>query len=363
MKVLMLGPASSVHMQRWAKAVSNNGWNVILVSLPEDKWNNFDSNEFTNIKLIYLRISGKKGYYLNAAELNRIYNRELPNVVNAHYGSGYGTLARISKLKPLILSVWGSDVYDFPYTNIINNLIIKKNINAALYIASTSNCMALQTNKLMGRNVNCFITPFGVDTEKFKPLNNETKKDTFVFGIVKTLTQKYGIEYLIKAYDLFLKQIPLEEKRIELRIYGDGEDRNKLEDLVQNLNLSGVVFGGKIDNSKVPYVINNFDVFCCSSIRNSESFGVAAVEAMACGVPVIATDVDGFKEVIKNNETGILVQREDPVAMAKAMLYLYNNPEIRKTMGKNGRKRVMEYYNWDDNVNTMLKIYEKAKRT
>lgn len=87
--------------------------------------------------------------------------------------------------------------------------------------------------------------------------------------------------------------------------------------------------------------------------------GVAAVEAMAMGKAVVATDVDGFKEVISNEKTGIIVSRHSVEDAEKAILKVALDPTYRTNLGKNGRKRVEENYDWDKNVNTMLKLYEK----
>lgn len=92
---------------------------------------------------------------------------------------------------------------------------------------------------------------------------------------------------------------------------------------------------------------------------DSESFGVAAVEAMACGIPVIASDADGFKEVIEDGITGILVPKGDIDAIAESMYKLMHNDKLRKQMGQAGVQHVKKLYDWDNNVNNMEEIYYK----
>lgn len=94
---------------------------------------------------------------------------------------------------------------------------------------------------------------------------------------------------------------------------------------------------------------------------DSESFGVAAVEAMACEVPVVATEVAGFKEVIIDRECGFLIHKNEPEEMAECILKLYHSEELRNCFGKNGRQRVLEKYNWDSNIDTMSVLYKEVR--
>lgn len=100
------------------------------------------------------------------------------------------------------------------------------------------------------------------------------------------------------------------------------------------------------------------DVFCIPS--HSESFGVAAVEAMSCGVPVVVTNVGGLPEVVRENETGLIVPKENPEKLAQAILTLLRDDKKRKDMGLKGIAHVKENYNWFDNANKMLQLYNKV---
>ena len=312
-----------------------------------------------------LKYSGTKAYLMNSYELNKLYKQINPDIVNAHYASGYGTLARFSELRPLILSVWGSDVYDFPYQNKLKMRIIKDNLLYADEIASTSNCMAKQVKKLLNLDsVNITVTPFGVDTKKFLRKNEKRKRDNICIGNIKTLTPKYGISDLIKSIRILkdkLKDDNLGDisNTIKLIIYGDGEQKEELVEMVKKYDLNDTVeFKDKIPNSEVPNALENFDIFCATSI--SESFGVSAVEAMAMELPVVATDVDGFKEVVDDGVTGIIVKRQKPVEIATALKKLVLDEGMRLDMGKKGRKRVLRLYDWEKNVDIMEKLYNNV---
>ena len=361
-KVLFLSAANSIHTIRWVNALSKK-FEVHLVYCKNHKPN----LDVVNSKVIMheLSVPAPLGYYLNAFQLRKLFHIIKPNIVNAHYASGYGTLARIAKIKPLLLSIWGSDVYDFPNESTLKKKILEKNIFYADEIASTSIAMAKELKRQFPNlKKEIFITPFGVDTNKFKNMHIEREDEDFNIGNIKALEEKYGIEYLILGVEELLNNLKNKDSslasKIKLYIYGDGSQREYLENLITSHNLNNNVFlMGKIPNNEVPNKLNEFDVFCASSVLNSESFGVAVVEAMACEVPVIATDTDGFCEVIENGKTGILIQKKNSAEICNALFEILNNKKKALEYGKDGRKRVIQKYDWNKNVTYMVHVYNQ----
>lgn len=356
MNIIFLSAANNIHTVRWVNALSALGHEITLISLPNHRQSCDKISE--NVTVKYLRFGGRSGYYLNSLELSKISKLVNPDVINVHYASGYGTLARLSGIKNVILSVWGSDVYDYPYKSCFNMWIIRRNILSAALIASTSYCMARQTQKLVNVKLDITVTPFGVDTKHFTPINRiSPKTDKFTIGVIKALAPKYGIDIILRAFSIMLKQLPGDVKdSIELVICGTGTEYKALQNLSLELNIEKyVTWKGYIPNHELPQLINQFDVFCLGS--RLESFGVAAVEAMSCGLPVIATDVDGFKEVIEDNVSGFIVPRDNAEMMASKILQLYYSPELRTKLGNSARKRVEEFYDWNKNVIQMENLY------
>lgn len=355
MKIIILSGADSIHTVRWTNAYASMGHSVHLVTMPDhivrkDKLNN-------NVTIHYLKYPSPYGYFINAIELNRLCKKIDPDVINVHFASGYGTLARWAHIHPYVLSVWGSDVYDVPYQSRLKHYIVKRNLLNADALASTSYAMTLQTKKVMGDNsIQIAVTPFGVNINEFSPNIAPTPKNDniFLFGTIKKLTYKYGIDYIIKGFDIFLKEWKAngsQGKEPRLYICGKGANKQDFIALRDSLGLADYVeIEGYIAHELVASKIRSFDVSCFGSELDSESFGVSAVESMACSVPVIATDVDGFKEVIVDGETGYIVPRKNAQAIAEKMKDLYYDSVKRDTFGKNGRARVEKLYNWDDNV-------------
>jgi glycosyltransferase involved in cell wall biosynthesis len=142
--------------------------------------------------------------------------------------------------------------------------------------------------------------------------------------------------------------------RLRLVLVGGGPQRAALQALASQLNVTEqVTFVEQIPHESVPDWLNRFDVFVMPSRLDSESFGVAAVEASACGLPVIASDAGGLPEVVRDGVTGLVVPREDSAALAAAIRTLVLDEPRRLAAGQAGREFVKSAYNWPDCVAQM----------
>ena len=236
--------------------------------------------------------------------------------------------------------------------------MIQFNLYRADKILSTSHVMVLETKQYTNKEIH--VTPFGIDLSKFKKMEFHTdfSPETIVVGTVKTLSSKYGIDYLIKAFKIVKENNS--DLSLKLMIVGDGEDKIKLVNLCRNLNISDdVVFVGKVNNNLVPNYLNVIDIYVALSTLESESFGVAIVEASASEKPVVVSNVGGLPEVVANNKTGFVVESKNPQEAAKKIEKLILDKALRVKMGKAGRERVKELYNWEENVSLMVATYSK----
>jgi glycosyltransferase involved in cell wall biosynthesis len=123
-----------------------------------------------------------------------------------------------------------------------------------------------------------------------------------------------------------------------------------------------VQFVGAVAHAQVPEQLHSFDIFAAASRLDSESFGVAVIEASACGLPVVVTRAGGLPEVVRRGETGLVVERENPAALAEALQRLIDDPTLRARLGAAGRAHVQACYEWDTSVQTMIDVYRQALR-
>lgn len=360
MKVLIISDAQSVHTQRWVSSLNEKGVEVILYSI-KPYLDDFYSSR--RIKCYFFDLFSykreKKGifaavqrHFQAVRHLKKVLKEVRPDILHAHYVTSYSLIAAMSGFHPLIVSLWGSDIYIFPRQLKINELIVRYTLKKADTVLSTSHVMAKEASKYTDKDIQ--ITPFGVDTSLFRR-SVAPSKEKFIIGSVKTLSYKYGTEYLIRAF----KQVTVNNPNLDcyLELVGKGPDERKLKNLAIELGISDrVLFTGYIRNDILPKVFDRFSVACYMSL--SESFGVSALEAMSCNCPVVASDADGFKEVVENGVTGIIVPKYDYKAAADAIQIFIDDPSKIITMGAAGRERVSELYQWSDNVDTMISIYK-----
>lgn len=360
MRILILGDSNSPHIIKLAKSLYKEGMQIIIFSLTTNCVDDYD--ELKNIQIVSANFAIKRNkisiykikYLKSLVTLKKIINKFKPDILHAHYASSYGFLGALTRFHPFILSVWGSDIYYFPKKSYFHKKLIQYVLNKADRLLSTSNAMKKETLRYTNKIIE--VTPFGVDLEEFKPMqvNSMFNSEDIIIGTIKTLEKIYGIDYLIKSFKIISEKYP--NLPLKLLIVGDGSQRNLLKNLVKFLNLENkVIFTGKIKFKDVPKYYNMISIFVIPSL--SESFGVAGVEALACEVPVIASNVGGLSEVIEDNKTGFLVPPKDIIKLADAIEKLILDDKLRKNMGKYGRIRVSKFFNWNENVNEIIKIY------
>lgn len=349
MKVLLLAPASVIHTQRWAAGLAGRGVEVVLATQHADAaW-----PVPAGVRVVVLPWRGPPGYFANVPALRRLLRQERPDLLNAHYASGYGSSAALAGFRPWLLSVWGSDVYDFPRQGWLQGAWLRRNLRQADAIASTSHAMAAQVRRLWPGVGRLWVTPFGIDTRRFAPPPPlDRPAEGVVIGTVKTLAPKYGIDVLLRA---FARLLPRPGPAPCLRIVGGGPQRAALEALAISLGVAArVQFVGPVAHAEVPAQLHQLDIYVAASRLDSESFGVAVLEASACARPVVVSDAGGLPEVVDDGVTGLVVPRDDPAALAAALQRLVDDAPLRQRLGRAGRERVLQHYDWDRCVEQML---------
>lgn len=354
MKIIIFAPGNSIHTHRWVDSLKEKKHEVTLITFGS----HYDKEYSNSVQTIVLKslFKGKFSYLTTIWELKKILKSLEYDIFHAHFASSYGFIASLAKPKPFILSVWGTDVYKFPNKNPIFRRMLTNALKKADVVCSTSYDMAKVSRKLVNRPYE--IIPFGVDTTHFKPGNELKQSDETVFGIVKTLTDFYGIPDLLHAFNIVHQQRP----NTKLILVGKGTQVDKYKKWVKERNLEeSVTFYGPVPHKEVPKYMQLIDVFVVPS-REYESFGVVAVEASACGIPVIGTSAGGLKEVVLEGKTGYIVPNKEPQKIANAMLKLADSPLMRNEMGEAGRVHVLEHFRWEKNVESMIDIYHYVRK-
>lgn len=350
-KICFLADADSIHTRKWVDFFSSYDNEIYLISMRTTTY-----KYSKNVKLIVMEppFKSKLSYLFIIRNIRKLIDDIKPDILHSHYATSYGLYGRMSGYHPFIISVWGSDVYEFPRSSNLKARLLKFILKGADAVCSTSLDMRNETKKYYNTG-EITITPFGVDIEKFSIKSPVLNGECITIGVIKNLRKIYGIEYLIKAFETLMKET---EKDIRLMIVGDGPERENLEKLCTELGISSkITFTGNIDNSRVSEYINKMDIVCIPSL--SESFGVAAVEACACGRPVVSTNVGGLKEIVIDDYNGYTVEPKNSDLIKEKLQILIDDENKIKDFSINARKIAVEKYNWIENAGIMKSLYEK----
>ncbi len=362
MKILLLGDINSSHLLKWIRSLSSEGFEIavftlnqpnqlIIDSLPnvevfssgKNSSGNFNGSDF-----------GKLKYLTAVSTLRTIVKKWKPDVVHAHYATSYGLLGALSGHQPFFISVWGSDIFEFPTKSSIHKKAISGILSRATKIFSASEILAVKTRVLTKKEV--VVIPFGIDTDLFseKKISDSTE---IVIGTVKSLETVYGIDILIKAFAEVFKLRP--QLNLQLQIVGGGSQEQNLKSLAEQLMLgNAITFIGKIPFDYLPEYYQRFDIF--ANLSRSESFGVSVLEAMSTTLPVVVTSTGGLNEIV-TSDCGIHVSVENVDEAASALLFLVDNKSKRIQLGKAGRARVKQLYDWNTCVDKMSYFYKQYK--
>jgi len=341
-----LGNSSSVHISRWARGLATAGFEVSLISLggkPIDGISTF---------ILGPEKHRRVGYLTHLSAVKRLIRELNPALLHSHYATGYGLWGTYSGFHPHLVSVWGADIIDFP-RSLFRKLFLRRILLSADKITATSRFLKDQTTILVpeiGSKID--VIPFGVNLPDLTVPREGDGLLRLIF--IKGHRKKYGPDILLHALRDVTSMIP----GVWLTMAGQGELTVDLKRLTQQLGLHKFVnFTGFIENREIPSLLAKHDIMIMPSVMESESFGVAALEAAAAGLPVIASRIGGIPEVVLDGVTGLLVKPGDPKDLADAIITLAKDKNLRDRLGQAGRNFVVRNYLWDDNIRQMATLY------
>lgn len=272
--------------------------------------------------------------------IKQLYNRKF--IVTAHLGD-IQNLALIGQLK-----AFSAMCYERFFGRIM--------LASSDKVIAVSNAVRQHLLSIGVPSEKIVVIPNGVDLEEFNSAVHKSKEEQINVIFVGRLLPNKGLEYLIDAAKSVVSKRSI---GIKFKIVGDGSYRAKLENLVERNGLRSYFdFLGKVP--KVSDVLHSGGIFVRPSL--TEGMPLTVLEAMACQLPIIATNVAGTPELIIQNETGLLVEPGNVEQLADAILHLANSPEEAERLGHNARVflecHYKERYSWETAASKTLSIYK-----
>lgn len=200
------------------------------------------------------------------------------------------------------------------------------------------------------------VVPNGVEVGVFERARPVDLPEGRRILFVNRLDPRKGFGVMVDAF----RRILAEEPEALLVVAGDGAERDAVETLPPEAR-SRVQLLGNVPHAALPPYHAAAEVLCAPAVGR-ESFGIVLVEAMAAGLPLVASDIPGYREVVRHGQEGLLVEPRDPVELADAALSLLRNPHRAAAMGAAGRERAKRY-SWDAVVEEIEAIYRQVAET
>lgn len=332
-----------------AQGLDKKRFNPIICCLNE-KGSLAEGLEKVGIDVIALNKRGKFDFSVvnRLADIMKVHSVQ---IVHTHlWGANlWGRIAaKKAKVPVVIAHEHGIELYR-GFVHALCDKFLYQNTSALLFVSEASQKLFL--SKVKVNPAKCRVIYNGVDTTRFRLLPRTKAKDLTLVSVGRMVKEK-GFEYLLKA----MVAVGTSRPRATLTLVGDGPQYTRLTQIKDALNLNGrVVFLGTQDT--ISEILSQADIFVLPSIK--EAVPLSILEAMASGLPVIATDVGGVKEVVIHNQTGIIVQPKQPQELAHAILTLMNNETKRKSMAAQGRLRIERYFSQEKFLDTVEKLYEE----
>ncbi len=351
MRICYIADAPSPHVQKWAGHFARDHEVHVL---------SFRDGAIEGARVHHLgmlSVLGKARYPLQTPRVRQLLRCIDPDIVHALHLTSYGFVAALAGRHPLVTSVWGYDILQAPHHTPLHARITRYALSRADIITATGDALAAATRPYAPPGRPIHVVPYGIDLTQFAPPPPADGPDRrgVVIGSVKALLPEKGFGFLLQAMPSVLARHP----DTRLLLVGDGSERPRLERQARQLGLERQVeFAGDVANARVPEYMSRMDVYVQPSL--TESFGVSAIEASACELPVVATAVEGGRDVVLEGETGLLVRPADSRSLAEAIVRLLDDPGLRRSMGVAGRRFVTERYNWPENAAQMAALYTEA---
>ena len=355
LRLLIVADSSTTHTHRWAYWARDAGAVVTVLSPFDDPIEGVRVVKFPRRKW-YHRIP-KARMLLDLLPFRRLIREIDPQLIHFHFVSEGGRAFYWNNVRvPMVASTWGQDVIFDKGPDPKAQESLKKMLGRCRVVTATTYQLARETARYTPADRPIYIVPFGVDLRRFQ-VREAASGGEVVLGFVKWLKPKYGPDVMIEAF----AKIHALRPDTRLVLAGKGEMQEQLQARVNELGLtSSVQILGRVDHEKVPALIRSFDIMVMPSVYESETFGVAAIEASASGVPVVASRVGGVPEAVIDGKTGLLVPPRDVDALAEACVRLIDDAPLRREMGLAGRRFVERYYSWPENTRLMGEVYRAA---
>lgn len=361
----------AAHVDNLSKSLQKLGHEISIITIRriffEEKYQNFSGIKIVRIYIPNLKSKFITGLFLLLVypfivQLNIFYfNRKNKiNIIHAH--TIYDAFATTGiKGIPIVYTEHSSNFLEAVEKRNLASYFYKFNLKKSDFLIGPSIELINNFIKMGVDERKTKFIPNGVDTEKYYPKEKSPiilKKFSLslednILLCPRRLVPKNGVIYFIYSISDIIKNYP----KIQCLIIGNGSEKEKLMHEVKKRHLeNNIIFVGAVPNDQMIEYYSISDIVILPSLKEATS--IAGLEAMACGKPIIGTDVGGIPFILKNDYNGIIVKPKDSKALSDAIFDILSNPLKKEIFGSNSKKIVDKYFRWDVIVKDVVNIYQ-----
>jgi glycosyltransferase involved in cell wall biosynthesis len=354
-RILFFADASHIHTRRWVHAMAQRGFECLVATRLAGEIAGAD------VSVVQPGMD-TLGWFRALPTVRALAERFAPNCVHGHYLTSYGMWAAACRhVAPVVLTAWGSDVLVTPHENGARGRVVRAVLGWTLRRADVVTADArdvLDEIASYGVTVPMHEVLWGVDVQRFCPPNEEADNDESRFELISTRQWEpnYRIDLVLRAFAALRRARP--KLRTGLTLLGGGSRTAALQSLAAELGLDNetVRFVGRLDDGGMVAALRRADV--AVSVPLSDATSVAMLEAMACALPVVATDLPANRPWI---DAAQRVTVDDVEDLTAALLKLADDPAARRAIGRRNRETVLKRAARDAHMEQMAAIYDSLR--
>jgi glycosyltransferase involved in cell wall biosynthesis len=349
-RILYVSDAASVHTRRWAEYFRDAGVDVHVASFRPAKI------EGVKVHVLGFPRLGRIGYLLAIPTLRTLMHRLRPDVVHAQYVTSYGFLAAAARLRPLVVTAWGTDVLISSRQSRLLRMLASFAVRRADAVTTVAEHMNPAVASLGVALGTVSAVPFGVDTSRFLPPTVERPESPPLRLIC---TRNFGPIYDVGTLIDALGAVRKRGLGLRVDLVGDGPLRAELQARVNAAGMEeNVTFHGHVDHARLANLLADAHLFVTPAL--SDGNNVSLNEAMACGSFPIASDIAANAQWIDHHVNGLLYPPGDSGRLADAIALAASEPGLRQRAAVTNRRIVESRADWRFCVERMEETYQRA---
>jgi glycosyltransferase involved in cell wall biosynthesis len=365
MRICILADGISNHTYNWIQYFAGKGHRIHLITFNEyifEPLDNLTVHTITprfpdNIKIFSYIVKSLLGPYINAFKIRGLVRRIDPDILHAHYLTDYGLVGYLLHFPIFVVTIWGSDILVDPKKSWYRRITVKFILNSSKLITGDSESVRNECLKYCNQPEKVKVVLWGVDLSTYQErVDDLQEKKTVTIVSTRNFLPVYNIDTIINSIPRVLEQYRdvkfiLKNKR--------AEQVNEFKELARSLNITKFIefVCSDIEPQDFPKFLYGTDIFV--SVPSSDSTSVSLLEAMACGLPVIVSDIPANREWITDGWNGLIVPVRNPEKLADTIVYLIENPDLMRLFGKRNAQIIRDRADREKHMAHMEDMYRQ----